>query len=876
MKNAGSGHGKGSTEKRLEHINRVLRAIRNVNQLIVKEKDPDALIDRACRLLVENRGYFNAWISLCNEKGKPGKVAGSGLGKEFSSLIKILKGGTRVACQKRALKQAGVQVIDNPHKTCTDCPLSSNYKGRAALVIRLEHEGTTYGTMTVSVAKEIAEDEEERLLFNELSSDIAYALCNIKIEEKRKQAEKELHESEERYRRLFETAQDGMLILDATTGKILDANPFIKDMLGYQIEELAEKQLWEIGTFRDVVENKGKLRALQAQGYVRYENFQLKSRSGKEVPVEFVSNTYKTGDRKVIQCNIRDITERKKAEEKIRESEDKFRFVFTASNAGKSITLPGGEINVNNAFCKMLGYRPEELKNKTWQELTPADDIASIEKKLDPLLRGKKNSVRFEKRYIQKNGSLIWADVSVAIRREEKGGPLYFITTVLDITKLKKTEEELRRSEEAQRAIISASPLAIFSLSPEGIVLSWNRAAEEIFGWKEEEIRGKFLPVVPEDKKREFDKLRRQVLKGESFSDMELKRRRKNGSVIDISLSTAPIRDSKGRIVAIMAVAADITENIILLNKLQESEAKYRGVVMNLLEGFYRASLDGKLIDYNKELTVILGLDPGKDYTGINLPDFWQNPDDRKTYLEEIKKRGFIRNYEINARRQNGEKIVIQVNSRQLKDKTGRITGIEGTFLDITERKKTVLEIERKTKFIQTVLDNLPIGVALNDIESGKTTYMNEKFSEIYGWPEKDLKNVDGFFRKVYPDSGYREKMKRRIMADIRSGDPERMRWNDVRVTHRDGSGKIVNALNIPLFDQNTMISTVMDITELKRAEEELIKHRNQLATMVREKTGELKERVKELEKFRDATIEREFRMKELREEIKRLRKGKK
>ena len=125
---------------------------------------------------------------------------------------------------------------------------------------------------------------------------------------------KALQESEVRYRRLFETAQDGMLILDATTGKILDANPFIKDMLGYQIKELVGKQLWEIGTFRDVVENKEKLLELQAQGYVRYKNLPLKSKDGKEIHVEFVSNTYEAGGKQVIQCNIRDVTESKRAE----------------------------------------------------------------------------------------------------------------------------------------------------------------------------------------------------------------------------------------------------------------------------------------------------------------------------------------------------------------------------------------------------------------------------------------------------------------------------------------------------------------------------------------------------------------------------------
>ncbi len=128
--------------------------------------------------------------------------------------------------------------------------------------------------------------------------------------------EEELKESEERYRRLFESAQDGMLILDARSGMIIDANPFIRDMLGYSLDELKGKKLWEIGTFSDIVENREKFDELREEGYVRYEHLPLETKDGDERAVEFVSNLYMVGEKEIIQCNIRDITERKKMEEK--------------------------------------------------------------------------------------------------------------------------------------------------------------------------------------------------------------------------------------------------------------------------------------------------------------------------------------------------------------------------------------------------------------------------------------------------------------------------------------------------------------------------------------------------------------------------------
>ena len=132
---------------------------------------------------------------------------------------------------------------------------------------------------------------------------------------------KKIRTSELRYRRLFEAAQDGILLLDATTGAITDVNPFLIKMLGYSREEFVEKKLWEVGAFKDVQASQQAFEALQKNEYIRYEDLPLRAKNGRLVDVEFVSNVYLVGGEKVIQCNIRDITVRKQAQDALLKSQ---------------------------------------------------------------------------------------------------------------------------------------------------------------------------------------------------------------------------------------------------------------------------------------------------------------------------------------------------------------------------------------------------------------------------------------------------------------------------------------------------------------------------------------------------------------------------
>jgi two-component system CheB/CheR fusion protein len=192
-----------------------------------------------------------------------------------------------------------------------------------------------------------------------------------KMEIELKEANDKLQKSKEtRYRKLFETAKDGILILDAKTGQITDVNPFLVKLLGYSRDQFIEKAIWDIGLFKDMVANVDKFKELQQKEFIRYDDLPMKTIDGKKINVEIISNVYEVENQKVVQCLVRDITKRKQAEEKLAISETRYRSLFESAKDGILVldAENGNILEINPYLIDMLGYSKDELVEKAvWE-----------------------------------------------------------------------------------------------------------------------------------------------------------------------------------------------------------------------------------------------------------------------------------------------------------------------------------------------------------------------------------------------------------------------------------------------------------------------------------------------------------------------------
>jgi two-component system cell cycle sensor histidine kinase/response regulator CckA len=274
-----------------------------------------------------------------------------------------------------------------------------------------------------------------------------------------KTTDAKLRTSEIRYRRLFEAAKDGILILDAVTLKINDVNPFMTELLGYSHKEFLGKELWEIGFFSDRNASRDAFRELQVKRYLRYDDLPLRTRDGSVREVEFVSNVYEENGPQVIQCNIRDITERKQVEGDLRDSEERYRdLVENAIDMIYTHDLDGNYLSVNKAVEKITGYSREEALTMNLAQSVAPEYLATARQMIAARLAGTEVTA-YELEIIAKDGHRVVIEVNTRIIYEN-GAPIGMQGIARDISKRKQLEDQFRQSQKMEAIGVLAGGIA--------------------------------------------------------------------------------------------------------------------------------------------------------------------------------------------------------------------------------------------------------------------------------------------------------------------------------------------------------------------------------------------------------------------------------
>ncbi len=832
-----------NAKEKIRHLNLVLRAISNVNQLIVRENDRDRLLESICVSLIESRGYHSAWIAILDDFGELVTTAEAGLGKDFLPLADWLERGELPYCGMKAHNQSDTVMIEDPPSTCGYCPLSRKYSGNGAMTVLLEYRGEIFGLMSVSASSDVIADEEEHQLFKEIATDIALALHNIEIDERRNRAERALRESEERFRNIFESANDCFIHLDLS-GKIQDLNEKTEQVLGMPRKELIGKHFARTGVFssRDVPMIMGSLEQVLA-GKESLLNLRIRNKKGQEIHLECSANLMKTGDKALgMMIVARDITEAKQAELAIKESEEEFRGLAEGSPNMIFINKNGRVVYANRKCEEMMGYGADEFCSPDFDFFALVAP-ESRDLVMDSLCRHIKGEevTPYECTFITKKRKRV--EAILATKLISYDGEMAVLGVVTDITERKRAEEALKESEERYRDLFENANDLIQSVNAEGKFEYVNKKWLETLGYsRKETMELRLSDIIRKDQLQHCMQLFERVCSGEALDRVETVFVAKDGREIFVEGSVSP-RIKDGKFVATRAIFRDITERKLAGEALKKSEREYRDLVDSALVGVYRTNLRGDILFVNEALVRMFEFDSPEEMMSEGVIARYTDPKRREALIGSLKEKGRVSTFEVELLTRTDKTRNVLLGASLCGDV------ISGMIMDITDRKKAEEALQESEERYSTLVENTTDGIII--IQDGVLRFVNTASVSIVGYTPGEMLGAD-FLRFVAPD--YREVVTKRY-ADRMVG-KEVPAIYELALLGKDGTilPVEINANLIEYEGKPADLVSIRDISERKQVGKEL--------------NG----KIQELERYKDVTIGRELKMVELKKRIEELK----
>jgi PAS domain S-box-containing protein len=691
---------------------------------------------------------------------------------------------------------------------CEDCPVQKAFN---------DGKSHTAEREVVLPSGEVTFGEIKASPVRDANGRIVSCLEIIRNIAERRRTEEALRESEAKYRALAEGVPIGIYFNDFS-GKLLYGNDRAAEIIGYKHKELIGKNLFKLKLLDAKGMAKGlKLLALNKMGKATGpDEFVLNRKNGTECVVEITTRITTVGDRKMVLGMVEDITERKQAEQRLQESEEKFSKAFRSSADAICITSLRDNrfIEINEAFTRFTGYTREETIGHSSVALdlwAKEEDLERWQNALQE--KGKVYNAEFHSR--MKSG-----EIRIGLASAETiniGGEPCRITVIADITERKKSEEALADELTRRRMLVDQSRDGIVILDDNGKVYEANQRFADMLGYTYEEAQELSVwdweYLFPREQVAEM--IRTVDETGDHF---ETRHRRKDGTTFDVEIST------NGTVCAgqklIFCVCRDITERKQSEKALVEAEEKYKKLVEANSDLIWEVDTEGWYTFVSPRIKDLLGYEVKEVVGKKRTLDFSPKKEARK-WLKRFKKinakRAAFSGFEILHHHKNGNPVIFEISGIPFFDGAGNFTGYVGVNKDITERKQVTEALKENQEFSTGLLENTPNPESVINPDTS-IRYVNPAFEKLTGyklaeiagmkapypwWPKKESKVMTQTLKKAMQTGG----KKSEHVFRKKNGEPLWVMLNSAPVIHR----------NKVLY----FLINWIDVTDRKRAEEE-------------------------------------------------------
>ncbi len=667
----------------------------------------------------------------------------------------------------------------------------------------------------------------------------------------RKKAEEALRESEEHYRLLFSSMTEMFLIVEPVYDQdgmpvdytFLDVNPAYERFVGKPRELLVGRSARVVFGIVEDYWVKLFARVAKTGEPAHYESY------GAEHGRTYELHAWRIGEHQVAFI-VNDVSERKRAEEALRESEDRFRKVFEHAAFGMTLSdMEGRILESNPALEHILGYSKEELHYKSFTEFTHPDDLMIEWPQIEKLIAGQIDHYEIEKRYIRKDGKIICVRLVGSLTRDISGKPSVSIALIEDITDRKKAEEELRARDHRINEILESIQDDFYVLDRDWRFVYASKNFTSRIGKDPKDFVGKNIwEMFPKHLGTILEENYRAAMETREIREFEL-----HGQYTDYWYRMKVYPSEEG----ITLLGTEITERKRAEEALRQSESRYRMLHESLRDPFVQVSMDGRIIEFNDLYCQMLGYSPEElrmlTYRDLT-PERW-HASEETIVREQIIGRGYSDVYQKEYRRKDGTIIPVELRTILSRDEEGRPSSMWGIVRDITERKKAENalreseEIARqRSEELARLRDITPAAIWVSNDPQCSTIIGNKAANRFYEATEGDNLSAGTI--------GGEQNFTRRFFQKGRELKPEELPMQlaaakgidviDSEVDVLLPSGKSITILGNarPLFDANGdvrgSIAVFVDITERKKMEEALRKAKDDLEQRVLERTAEL------------------------------------